>query len=282
MSITLHITFSGLCLFVPDLRAVSGRRMHVLFPATGGKDQHVRHETMLCFDLGHLRPDGTTTGACVCYDVRGAALEFIGIDALDVDLPASVLRIDDDVEAGAVNVTPTPLLDGRVTLGSGAAFCVAPGTCWKVGKTKARELTFQLGWAMKIAKDVFTLDLPATAAMPNPSPIQLYPTADSGAIRLFVFHVTRDELPMCAHRHVTVQAPESQDQASPHCAAEPVHPRHIDAYGTLVKRKQVPEVVYDSAQGCVTGVSPLPECPPLEFAGASSLSCMIAAARPLT
>lgn len=71
MAFTLRITFSGLCLFVPEA-AESGAtegRMHVLMPRMFcGPDRHV---AAVAYDTGHLAEGGTPTGATAMISISG-------------------------------------------------------------------------------------------------------------------------------------------------------------------------------------------------------------------
>lgn len=226
MTFTLRITFSGLCLFVPE--AVGGAatgRMHVLMPGMFGHHHHGtdRHIAALSYDAGSLVQGGPVLGVPSLATLSGLALEFGSGDTAELGLCG---HIPDLREITGRGVDPDQLgpdtrgkLASRVTLRAGRITGVAPGVCWEWRPGEFRPIAHKVEWEIPRVKGD-RLAVMATRLGGGGAPKSLgtlFPTG--GRLNLEVYHDTTENLP-----------PEPVPIAQQAIPAPGEHPRHFSAF----------------------------------------------------
>jgi hypothetical protein len=201
MAFTLRITFSGLCLFVPE-PADGGPTglMHVLMPAMSG--EHCagdRHVAALAYDTGYLVKGSAPTG--ITAMARLSRQQFtpvlgetasLGLCSHIVDLREITRRpVDSDHLAADVQKK----LTARVTLGAGRITRVAPGVCWEWLPGELRPIANKVEWEIPdVEGDFLTLvSDPIGGGGLQQSLGTLFPI--DGRVSLVVYHETPQELP---------------------------------------------------------------------------------------
>lgn len=187
MSFDLRITFTGMCLFVPD-----GERLHVLMPATGGHGGHGSHRhdhepaghmhgngsdpagathpghgvedhvVRLYFKSAYLRPGATGVGPelapAVAMDRRVLDLAGVSAGAIDPSLDGCELVDLEPIVGERISrslLAPEPVPGGRlvsrVTLAAGRVTGHAPGARWQLtddGQEVA--MTYRVQWTVPV------------------------------------------------------------------------------------------------------------------------------------
>jgi len=199
---TLRITFSGLCLFVPE--ATGGGttgRMHVLMPGMFG-DHHCgtdRHVPALSYDAGALVQGGPALGVAAMARLTGYALSFGGGDTASLSLCS---HIPDLKEITNQNVDPDHLADdtrgklvSRVSLRAGHITRVAQGVCWEWRPGEFRPIAHRVEWEIPdVDADRITVIATPLRGGGVSKPLGTLFPAD-GLLSLTVFHDTVDNLP---------------------------------------------------------------------------------------
>ncbi|HET6232401.1 MAG TPA: hypothetical protein VFE05_20165 [Longimicrobiaceae bacterium] len=203
MAFTLRITFSGLCLFVPE-RAAPGDtqgRMHVLMPGMFGHHHGPadRHIPVLAYDSGYLVEGGSLNDVTAVASLTGHTLTFgDGADA-ELRLCSQIVNLREVTDRP---VHPDHLADdtqkklvSRVTLGAGAMTRVSPGVCWEWGPGEFRPIAHRAEWEIPD----FPGDRLVLAAVPfggggaSRALGTLFPV--DGLLSLDVLHETQADLP---------------------------------------------------------------------------------------
>ncbi|HEX2076138.1 MAG TPA: hypothetical protein VHG08_00465 [Longimicrobium sp.] len=226
MAFTLRITFSGLCLFVPE--AVGGRttgRMHVLLPGMFGH-HHAgadRHIAALSYDAGSLVQGGPMLGVPSLATLSGLALELGSGDTAELGLCGHIPDLKEitgrPVDRDHLGADTRGKLAARVTLGAGRITRVAPGVCWEWRPGEFRPIAHKVEWEIPRVKG----DRLAVTATPlggggAPRPLgTLFPT--NGRLSLEVHHDTSENLP-----------PDPVPVAQQAVPALGEHPRHFSAF----------------------------------------------------
>lgn len=202
MAFTLRITFSGLCLFVPEPAAGgSAGRMHVLMPGMSGHHHHPedRHVAAVAYDTGHLAPGGTPTGLTALAPLSGRQFTPVAGEAANLALCG---HIPDLREITGVPVDPDHLgpdtshkLAARVTLGAGQITRVAPGVCWEWRPGELRPIANRVEWEIA---DVEGEQLTLVSELIGGGGEQkslgtLFPM--NGRVNLIVYHEPPQDLP---------------------------------------------------------------------------------------
>lgn len=191
----LHITFVGLCLFVPEPGHSQGPRIHVLLPRSGFGPVHAHHDQIHYPGMGPLLP---TT--------RGFWLDLTNLRSGGGTMPswADVLAVESvvggTVPPDQVTNNPGPEVIARITLplpdstvpGQRATFAVTP----KNGTPQPVDLTHQMTWiysnanicAVDWVRTRFVSGLEEEIGMPIPDVDDI--------VRMYVVHLP-------AHAHVT-------------------------------------------------------------------------------
>jgi hypothetical protein len=272
MAFTLRITFSGLCLFVPEApNGCTTGRMHVLMPGMFGH-HHAgadRHIPALAYDAGALVQGGPLLGVSALAKLTGYALVFGEGDTADLRLCG---HIPDLGEITRQRVDPDQLADdkgkklvSRVTLGAGRITRVAPGVCWEWRPGEFRPIAHRVEWEIPdVQGDGLTVTALPLGGGGTTRPLgRLFPTG--GRLSLEVFHETTENLPPdpLPMEHQAVPKPGD-------------HPRHFAAF-------------YGVFGGPVPMLLPryrgkLGDCPPVEnpckalppTMGGSAYACLVA------
>ncbi|HEY0152214.1 MAG TPA: hypothetical protein VGB92_09465 [Longimicrobium sp.] len=202
MAFTLRITFSGLCLFVPEPAASgTGGRMHVLMPGMSGHGHHGedRHVAAVAYDTGHLAPGGTPTGLTAMAPLTGRQL--IPVAGAEASL-ALCGHIPDLGEITGQQVDPDLLgadtsnkLAARVTLGAGQITRVSPGVCWEWRPGELRPIANRVEWEIAdVEGEQLTLVSELIGGGSGQKALgTLFPM--NGRVNLIVYHEPPQDLP---------------------------------------------------------------------------------------
>lgn len=276
MAFTLRITFSGMCLFVPEpANGTDPDRMHVLLPksALGHGHGHEPHIPMLEFDVGHLYP-GRKGGMNIIAQQRlhNGVLKLGDGTRADLAVCSEIVNlrpfVGTPIESELFNEDPKGRLISRVTLSSGRMSAVNPGACWEWEPNSYRRMAHQAQWtvpnvpdnSLEVVLRQFANDTPF-----GPRPV-LYPfdrPDGERVLNLYVFHLPSADMGPAPR---PVPRPELGTPA----------PHFMDYFGLWGPQIPVrlPRLRPDS--DCPdTG---LPSCPPLEDRGGSAYNCMLASA----
>ncbi|MFL5381465.1 MAG: hypothetical protein ACJ8GN_02955 [Longimicrobiaceae bacterium] len=228
MAFTLRITFSGLCLFVPEpVGGPTRGRMHVLMPGMFGHPYDVadRHTPALGFDVGHTVRGGPLLGFQALAKLTGYALTLAG-DGADLRLCSHIVDLREvtgrSVDPDLLGADSQNRLVSRVTLGGGRITRVAPGVCWEWAPGEFRPIAHQVEWEIPGMKgDSLTLAAQAIGGGAAPMPLgTLYPV--DGRVSLVMYHETQQDLP---------PDPLPAEHQHPPMLGE--SPRHFAAYYAL-------------------------------------------------
>lgn len=226
MAFTLRITFSGLCLFVPEASATGGTgRMHVLLPGMFGHCHHGadRHVPVLSYDAGYLVPGGPSLGVPALALLDGTTMTPVGGEAASLSLCSQIVDLKQVTGRG---VDPDHLgadlrrkLVSRITLGAGGMTRVSPGACWEWRPGEFRPMAHRVEWEIAdLPGDSFTFvaePLGGGGVARNLG--TLYPR--DGRIHVEVMHDPQAELP---------PAPMDMDHENPPMPGDPA--KHFTAY----------------------------------------------------
>lgn len=203
MAFTLRITFSGMCLFVPEPAAAGSPtgRMHVLMPGMfghhhGGADRHV---AAVAYDTGHLVSGSAPTGITAVASLAGEQLVPV------VGASATLALCDHIVDLRPVTgrgVAPDVLgadtghrLAARVTLGAGGVTRVAPGVCWEWAPGEFRPIANRVEWEIPdVDGDALTLFSEPIGGGGTQKPLGTLHPVD-GRVSLTVYHEPPQDLP---------------------------------------------------------------------------------------
>ncbi|HEY0022191.1 MAG TPA: hypothetical protein VGB24_04750 [Longimicrobium sp.] len=180
----LHITFTGLCLFVDDLVRKDGAKLlHVLMPRTGGGGHgvpgHVHaHLARLLYDARHEKEGTVDDGTPRKHHATRIEMENRALDLSDVDTDAaftptlqaemdrySVFDLSTFVGSRSarpeIGQVPRPWLDefetggmvvSRVTVGKGAVSGGDSGVQWRIGDRAAQHMAVAVDWTIPNVK----------------------------------------------------------------------------------------------------------------------------------
>lgn len=274
MAFTLRITFSGLCLFVPEPVGGGGTgRMHVLMPGMFGHHHgpEDRHVPVVVYDAGSLVQGGSPLGVPALAKLTGHTLALgegdtagLALCSQIVDLAAVTGRPVDPDHLGADTKNK---LVCRVTLGAGAITRVAPGLCWEMGPGEFRPIAHRVEWEIPdFPGDSLTLSGVRLDGGGAPRQMgTLYPR--DGLLSIEILHETVQDLPpdpLPADHHVR---PMPGDP-----------PKHFAAFYTLFG-DPVPIVMpryWGELEDCPPLPGGCPEIPP--DMGAYASTCLVAGA----
>jgi hypothetical protein len=229
MAFTLRITFSGLCLFVPEpVGGGVGGRMHVLMPGMFGHhhDGADRHTPALAFDVGHTVQGGPLMGFQALAKLTGYALTLGTGDAADLHLCSHIVDLRPvtgrSADPDLLGADPQGRLVSRVTLGAGRITRVAPGVCWEWAPGEFRPIAHQVEWEIPdVEGESLTLTAESIAGGDPALPLgTLFPV--DGRVNLVMYHETQQGLP---------PDPVPIEQQQPPMLGET--PKHFAAYYDL-------------------------------------------------
>jgi hypothetical protein len=229
MAFNLRITFSGLCLFVPQPagrgsnRGATGR-MHVLMPGMFGHEHAMdRHVPILSYDAGYLVQGGPTLGVPALAKLSGLALAPVAGEEASLALCGHIVDLKEitrkPVDPDHLGADTKKKLVARVTLGAGKLTRVSPGVCWEWRPGEFRPIAHRVEWEIPgIEGDRLELVGDILGGGGTPKALgTLFPV--DGRINLEVLHDTAHELP--------------PDPMPMHHSAPPMpgdSPKHFSAY----------------------------------------------------
>jgi hypothetical protein len=202
MAFTLRITFSGLCLFVPEPAAGgSAGRMHVLMPGMGGHHHHGsedRHVAALAYDTGHLVPGGTPTGLTAMAPLSGRQLIPVAGEAATLALCGHIPDLREitgrAVDPDHLGPDTSKKLAARVTLGAGQITRVSPGVCWEWRPGELRPIANRVEWEIEnVEGEQLTLVSELIGGGEQKALGTLFPM--NGRVNLVVYHEPPQDLP---------------------------------------------------------------------------------------
>lgn len=274
MAFTLRITFSGLCLFVPEPVANGTGRMHVLMPGMFGHHHHSpedRHVPVVVYDAGSLVQGGAALGVPSLARITGYTLALGQGDTANLSLCSQIVDLSaitglpvdpDHLGADAKNKLVT-----RITLGAGGITRVSPGVCWEMQPGEFRPIANRVEWEIPdFPGDSLTLEAQLLAGGGTPRALgTLYPR--DGRLSIDILHETPQELPPeplgLEHRPTLVPG----DQ-----------PKHFSAFYSLFG-EPVPIVMpryWGTLSDCPSIQGGCPEIPP--DMGIYATTCLVAGA----
>jgi hypothetical protein len=274
MAFTLRITFSGLCLFVPEPVGTGGTgRMHVLMPGMSGHHHSPedRHVPVVAYDVGYLVQGGPILGVPALAKLTGYTLGLGAGDTAALSLCSQIVDLQEitgrAVDPDHLGADTKKKLVSRVTLGAGAITRVAPGVCWEMRPGEFRPIACRVEWEIPdFPGDVLTLVAQPLGGGGSSRELgTLHPVG--GRVNLEVLHETPQDLP---------PDPLTMEHAQVPMPGDP--PRHFTAF-------------YGLFGGPVPIVMPrywgkLSECPPMDGGcpelppdlGAITYTCLVAGA----
>lgn len=275
MAFTLHITFSGMCLFVPQpaSQGATAGTMHVLMPRMDPSHHHGadRHVPVLSFNPMYLLP-GT--------DIVEDSFTLIPLDEHELELSGQLAELklcerivnltrvtQAPVAAEHLGGNPQQLLS-RVRLGVGKMARVSPPTvCWEWNPGTMRPIAHRAEWQINYGGS--TLELPALTRLGTgevkPLP-QLHPRGNR--INLDILYIPAVELPP---RPEEVHVPEPG-----------FRPSHFATYYRLFgKPVPVRLPVYCGSATSRGGCGMVDHCTDLDRdMGGTAFTCMLAGVDP--
>jgi hypothetical protein len=219
MAYTLHIVFSGLCLFAPE-PVQNPTRLHVLIPDTESdraieKKIHL-HLNRLYYDKAYETGDPAAAGKhFVRKKLDGWALDLSGLEAnaLDERLPG-VLNArhftSTDLQPGSFGPSPVDDIASRVTLGSGSFTGRCDGACWMMDGEGPFPMAHVVRWSMVVRGDTLPWGLDQLRGSGH-QPLKTLKPID-GEIVLAFLHLGHEEHPAedALHEHM----PRRDDEKS--------------------------------------------------------------------
>lgn len=250
MAFTLRITFSGLCLFVPEPVANGTGRMHVLMPGMFGHHHHAddRHVPVVVYDAGSLVQGGPLLGVPALARLTGHTLTLGDGDTAGTSLCSQIVDLAEitgrPVDPDHLGPDTKKKLVCRVTLRAGSITRVGPGVCWEMRPGEFRPIAHRVEWEIPdFPGDSLTLLGQPMEGGGTPREMgTLYPR--NGLLSLEILHETPQDLP---------PEPRSMDHVPLPMLGDP--PKHFAAF-------------YDLFGGPVPVVLPrywgkLADCPPM-------------------
>ncbi|HET7464646.1 MAG TPA: hypothetical protein VFJ82_25615 [Longimicrobium sp.] len=272
----LRITFTGMCLFMPDKMA---KEMHVVLPKLSNKLH--RHVAVLQFDAAHLNgdqvnPPKARLGVPVSVGMRELRLVLGDGSGISSAKPALCEEIVDIFPVTKKPVDPDHLKDdtkkkivGGARLTAGEMTGVSPGVCWNWnGGATPRPIAHRAEWTIPDLTgpklDIVLKGLHGKRDLALPSLFPVQPGgADKPSIALTVWHVPSDDLP--------------PDEGDPEKIEPGEHPPHFEGFYDLFGgpvSNEVPTLVGDS--GCTVATP----CKKIASRGGSPYTCMVAGVVP--
>jgi hypothetical protein len=271
MAFTLRITFSGLCLFVPEpAESGSTGRMHVLMPGMFGCHSGAdRHVAAVGYDTGHLHAGGSPTGVTALASLAGRQMVPVAGASAELGLCGHVVDLREitgcGVDADHLGADAAGKLEARVTLGAGRITRVAPGVCWEWRPGEYRPIANKVEWEIPdVEGDRLTLfSEPIRSGGETKLVGELFPI--DGRVSIVVYHETVQDMP-------------PEPLAVAHQPVPPVGttPHHFAAYYTLFGGT-VPSLMprfHGERSDCAPPPNPCVELPP--SMGGMPYACLVA------
>lgn len=202
MAFTLRITFSGLCLFVPESTGTPGTgRMHVLLPGMFGHHHNPedRHVAALSYDAGYLVQGAPLMGVVTLARLTGYTLAFGSGDTASTALCSQIVDLREitgrGVDPDHLGADTRKKLVSRVTLGAGGITRVAPGMCWEWDAGDYRPIACRVEWEIEDHPgDSLTITAQPLGGGGTARPLGTLHPVD-GRINLDVLHETPQDMP---------------------------------------------------------------------------------------
>lgn len=274
MAFTLRVTFSGLCLFVPEPVGSGGTgRMHVLMPKMGHHhcSSGDRHVAVAVYDAGYLLPEGPLLGVPALARLSGHTLEVGEGDAASLAICSQIVNLKEitgrAVDPDHLGADTGGKLMSRVTLSAGGMTRVAPGVCWEMRPEELRPIAHRVEWEIADHPgDALTLvSGPLGGGGPQRVLGTLHPR--DGVVNLEVLHETPQDLPP-EPLPMDQQPVPAVDDTAPHFAA--FYSLFGDQAPVVMPRYRGPLANWpELAGGC-------PEIPP--DMGGTAYTCLVAGA----
>jgi len=274
MAFTLRITFSGLCMFVPEPVAGGTGRMHVLMPGMFGCHHHNpedRHIPVVVYDAGALVEGGPSLGVPALARLTGHTLTVGSGDTAALSLCSQIVDLAEitgrPVDPDHLGADTQQKLVSRVTLGAGAITRVAPGMCWEMRPGEFRPIAHRVEWEIPdFPGDSLTLETAPLAGGGTSRDLgTLYPR--DGLLSIEILHVTPQEMP-----------PEPLSLENHPLPMPGSPPQHFSAFYSLFG-DPVPIVMprfWGKLEDCPAITGGCPELPP--DAGMYAYRCLVAGA----
>lgn len=228
----LRITFTGLCLYVPDLNPAK-RRLHVLLPKENGSGGEIpKHESVLMWHRNYAAAaDARQPGAWRTVPLSGKWVLDGPDTGLDLGLTRKLIHLKDACGEGGVDPDKAePELTAWIVLDAGHMLPGAWGACWQVPKdAEPQELTHQIDWYIwNFGTD--KLDGQKLESLTG-TPATTLPTLlpKNGLIHMHLFHVPPGERP-----------PDPSNPGTP-TAKHPYTAKHFGAYYRLLAKQPARE-----------------------------------------
>jgi hypothetical protein len=274
MAFTLRVTFSGLCLFVPEPAGGGGTgRMQVLMPKMVGHHCSTadRHVALAAYDAGYLLPEGPLLGVPALARLSGHTLAFGAGDAASLSMCSQIVNLQEitgrPVDPDTLGADTGNRLTSRVVLAAGGMTRVAPGVCWEMRPGEIRPLAHRVEWEIPDHPgEALTLVSTPLGGGGTPRMLgTLHPR--NGLLNLEVFHETPQDLP--PEPLPLDQQPEpAVDDTAPHFAA--FYSLFGEDAPVVMPRYRGPLADWpQAAGGC-------PEIPP--DMGGTAFNCLVAGA----
>lgn len=271
MAFTLRITFSGLCLFVPEpASGGSTGRMHVLMPGMFGHHCGAdRHIAALGYDTGHLREGGAPTGVTALASLSGRQLVPVQGTSAELGLCGHIVDLREvtgrSVDPDLLDADAAGKLESRVTLGAGRITRVAPGVCWEWQPGEYRPIANKVEWEIDgVEGDRLTLVSEPIGGGGEAKVVgELYPI--DGRVSVIVYHETTQDMP-----------PEPLPVEHQPVPMVGTTPPHFAAYYTLFGGG-VPTLMprfHGKLEGCTPPANPCAVLPP--SMGGMPYACLVA------
>lgn len=273
MAFTLRITFSGLCLFVPEPVSGGTGRMHVLLPGMFGHHHSLedRHIPVAVYDAGYLVQSGALLGVPSLAKLTDHTLALGSGDTAGLSMCSQIVDLAQitgrPVDPDHLGADAKKKLVARVTLGAGSMTRVAPGVCWEMPAGEFRPIAHRVEWEIP--------DFPGDSLTLTAQPLRgggaardlgtLYPR--DGLLSMEILHETPQDLP---------PDPAPMDHTRMLMPGDP--PKHFSAFYTLFGGP-VPSLMpryWGKLSECPPITGGCPELPP--DMGAYAIGCLVAGA----
>jgi hypothetical protein len=273
MAFTLRVTFSGLCLFVPEPAAGHATgRMHVLLPGMYEHHHHGgdRHIPVLSYDAGHLVAGGPLIGVPALAKLTRHKLTLAPGHDADLRLCGQIVDLRGitgrPVDPDHLGADTKRKLASRITLGAGGITRVAPGVCWEWRPGEFRPIAHRVEWEIEdVEGDRLALVSEPISGGGAQQPLgTLFPV--NGRVNLEIFHETPQDLP---------PDPMPVEHQQPPMPGE--HPKHFSAYYGLFG-DPVP-IILPRYWGALDESPPVSDpCPVIQSEmGGTPFTCLVAA-----
>jgi hypothetical protein len=218
----LLVSFTGLCLFVPDPDNLAGPRLHVLMP----RDNQYKHKA-------HLYQAKTwpakSKADLECLDLDGGVVDFSSIcGTLSTCLHPDIADAARYYDAKAGRKEAKLHARARLTFRSGYMNCLQKGVRWKHPDGDVVNMAWWAQWMVDSVPSSLTIALRDPNHGNDLAPPLTVNANEEDTIHLYVYHVPEDQLPPNPQKARPARPDES--------------PEHFHLFKTLFKNPQRDEV----------------------------------------